>query len=182
MPTLDEALEWARGKTIVILDKKNVPVEVCVKKIEEHRAEAYAMVMAYSFQDIQNCHDLSPDIMMEVMIGDHKRFRGFDEIDVPWSHIVAFVGHTPPEDKQLLSMIHAKRSPVWLAHPGTSTDDLRSLPIPTFLHWREYRSRLEFGVDLIETDLPIQVGDLLYAKPLIPESKSQYFHIPMKED
>ena len=83
MPTLDEALQWARGKTIVILDKKAVPVEVCVKKIQEHRAQAYAMVMAYSFQDIQTCHKLDPDIMMEVMIGDHQRFRGFDETRCP---------------------------------------------------------------------------------------------------
>lgn len=41
MPTLDEALQWARGKTIVILDKKQVPVEVCVRKIQEHRAHRF---------------------------------------------------------------------------------------------------------------------------------------------
>ena len=108
IPTLDEALQWARGKTIVILDKKTVPVEVCVKKIQEHHAQAYAMVMAYSFDDIQTCHKLDPDIMMEVMIGNQQRLRGFEAADVPWNRIVAFVGHTPPEDKELLEQIHAQ--------------------------------------------------------------------------
>ena len=179
MPTLDEALKWARGKTIVILDKKNVPVEACVKKIEEHRAEAYAMVMAYSFQDIQRCHELNQDIMMEVMIGDRNRFRGFDETGVPWNRIVAFVGHTPPEDKELLEMIHAKGA---CCMAGTSRNLDRQLRVAIESDLgaleREYRARLEFGVDLIETDLPIQVGDLLYANPTIPESKSPYFHMP----
>ena len=179
IPTLDEALEWARGKTIVILDKKNVSVEVCVKKIEQHRAEAYAMLMAYSFQDIQTCHNLNRDIMMEVMIGDRTRFRGFDEIGVPWNRIVAFVGHTPPEDKELLEMIHAKGA---CCMAGTSRNldrQLRVAPDSDLIALeREYRARLEFGVDLIETDLPIQVGDLLYAQRTLQESKSRYFRMP----
>ena len=176
MSTLDEALEWARGKTILILDKKELPVEVCVRKIEEHRAEAYAMVMAYSFQEVAACHNLNKNIMMEVMIGDRKRFREFDETGVPWSRVIAFVGHTPPEDKELLNMIHAKGA---CCMAGTSRNldrtlrniseaDLASLE-------RQYRARLEFGIDLIETDLPIQVGRLLYAEPAIPASKAQYF-------
>ena len=108
MPTLDETLEWARGKTVLILDKKDVPVKVCVDKIEEHDAEAYAMVMAYSFQEVQTVHDLNPDIMMEAMIGNRRRFKGFDETSVPWNRVVVFVGHKPPQDRQLLEMIHEK--------------------------------------------------------------------------
>src|SRR5262245_16752678 len=34
MPTLDEAIQWARGKTILVLDQKDVPVEARVKKVE----------------------------------------------------------------------------------------------------------------------------------------------------
>jgi glycerophosphoryl diester phosphodiesterase len=179
IPTLDEALKWARGKTIVILDKKNVPVEACIEKIEEHEAEAYAMVMAYSFQDIRTCHELNRDIMMEVMIGNRNRFREFDESGVPWNRIVAFVGHTPPEDKELLEMIHAKGA---CCMAGTSRNLDRQLRVATESDLgalkREYGERLKFGIDLIETDLPIQVGDLLHAEPTIPASKSQYFRIP----
>lgn len=179
MPTLDEALQWARGKTIVILDKKDVPVEVCVKKIQEHRAQAYAMVMAYSFQDIQICHNLDPDIMMEVMIGDHQRFRGFEETGVPWNRVVAFVGHELPEDKRLLEKIHAKGA---CCMAGTSRNLDRQLRVArdedSDMLEREYRSRLDFGVDLIETDLPIQVGNLLYTPPKIPAAKSSCFALP----
>ena len=43
---------------------------------------------------------------------------------------------------------------------------------------RDYQSRLDFGVDLIETDLPVQVGALLYDPPEIPASKARFFHPP----
>ncbi|MCH5375240.1 MAG: glycerophosphodiester phosphodiesterase family protein [Planctomycetes bacterium] len=179
MPTLDEALQWARGKTIVILDKKDVPVEVCVKKIQQHRAQAYAMIMAYGFQDIQTCHKLDSDIMMEVMIGDQPRFRGFDETGVPWNRVVAFVGHEPPVDEPLLKKIHAEGT---CCMAGTSRNLDRQLRVATDADRdrleREYRMRLNAGVDLIETDLPIQVGNLLYDPPRIPNAKALYFHLP----
>jgi len=179
IPTLDEALQWARGKTIVILDKKDVPVEVCVRKIQEHHAQIYAMIMAYSFQDIQTCHKLDPEIMLEVMIGNAERFRGFDQCGVPWNRVVAFVGHEPPADKPLLESIHA-RGACCLA--GTSRNLDRQLrnagdDARRALE-REYRSRLEFGVDLIEADLPIQVAKLLYDPPVIPPSKARFFLMP----
>lgn len=108
MPTLDEALKWARGKTIVVLDKKKVPVEVCVQKIQEHNAQAYAMIMAYSFDEIRKVYALDPDIMMEVMIGDEKRLNGFDNCGVPWDRVIAFVGHQPPENRSLIEAIHSR--------------------------------------------------------------------------
>jgi len=179
IPTLDEALQWARGKTIVVLDKKQVPVEVCVKKIQEHRAQAYAMVMAYSFEDIQTCYKLDADIMMEVMIGNQERFRGFQATGVPWDRVVVFVGHAPPDDKRLLQQIHAQGA---CCMAGTSRNLDRQLCVAgeeeCDLLRSTYRSRLDFGVDLIETDLPIQVGALLYEQPEIPATKARFFHMP----
>lgn len=107
MPTLDEALQWARGKTIVILDKKKVPVEVCVKKIHAKGA----CCMAGTSRNLD------------------RQLRSADN-----------------EDRDALA--------------------------------REYRSRLDFGVDLIETDLPIQVGALLYEQPELPASKTRFFFLP----
>ena len=179
MPTLDEALRWARGKTVVILDKKKVPVEVCVKKIQEHRAQAYALVMAYSFDDVRTCHRLDAGIMMEAMIGNRQRLRGFDETGIPWNRVVAFVGHEPPEDKELLEQIHAQGA---CCMAGTSRNLDRQLRVAGDKDrdglGRSYQSRLGFGIDLIETDLPIQVRALLYDPPKIPAAKARFFHMP----
>ena len=179
IPTLDDVLHWARGKTILVLDQKDVPVEVRVKKIEEHRAEAYAMLIVYNFKDARKCYELNKNIMMEVMIPNTEKFYEFDETGVPWSNIIAFVGHTPPEDKELLQMIHAKGA---CCMAGTSRnldreliDNRANSAVPVE---RRYRALLELGVDVIETDLPIKVGKFLYGESAIPASKSQFFQRP----
>ncbi len=178
IPTLDDVLEWARGKTILVLDQKDVPIEVCVRKIEEHRAEAYTMLIVYSFKKARKCYELNKNIMMEVMIPNSERFDEFGRTGIPWSNIIAFVGHTPPKDKELLQMIHAKGT---CCMAGTSRNldreflsNRRSDTAPVEQH---YRALLQWGVDVIETDLPREVGKLLYSKSSIPASKSQYFQV-----
>lgn len=176
IPTLDDVLQWARGKTILVLDQKDVPVEVRARKIEEHRAEAYAMLIVYSFKDARKCYELNKNIMMEVMIPNRERFYEFDETGIPWSSIIAFVGHTPPGDKELLQMIHAKGTCCMV---GTSRNLDREFIVnrasgtaPVEQH---YRALLQRGADVIETDLPREVGKLLYSESAIPASKSQFF-------
>lgn len=176
IPTLDEVLRWARGKTILVLDQKDVPVQVRVKKIEEHRAEAYAILIVYSFKDAQKCYQMNKNIMMEVMIPNREKFYEFDKTGVPWSNVIAFVGHNPPSDKEMLQMVHAKGT---CCMAGTSRNLDRELIVNresgTVSIEKRYRSLLQLGADLIETDLPIEVGRLLYGESTIPASKLRFF-------
>ena len=176
MPTLDEALEWARGRTILVLDQKDVPVVVRVKKITDHKAESFAMVIVNSFKDAQAVYASNTNVMMEVMIPNRARFAEFDGLGVPWRNVVAFVGHTPPEDRELYQMIHRKGVNCMI---GTSRHlDLRFLkekmgslqPLEP-----EYRAFLERGADLIETDIPVQLGPLLFGSTPVPSAKRPYF-------
>lgn len=179
IPTLDEVLEWARGKTVLVLDQKDLPVEARVRKIEEHRAEAYTMLIVYSFKEAQKCHDLNKNIMMELMIPNRQKFDEFDRTGVPWSNIIAFVGHTPPGDRELLRMIHAKGTCCMV---GTSRNLDRELALNPAggagAIEQRYGDLLEYGADVIETDLPREVGELLYGESAIPESKSRFFQSP----
>ena len=179
IPTLDEVLQWARGKTILVLDQKDVPVEARLRKIEEHHAEAYAMLIVYSFEAAGKCYELNENIMMEVMIPNRERFRTFDETGVPWSNVIAFVGHTPPKDKELLRMIHAKGACCMV---GTSRNLDREFiaagSSSTAAIEQRYRKLLQQGADVIETDIPGKVGKLLYSESAIPPSKSRFFQGP----
>jgi glycerophosphoryl diester phosphodiesterase len=176
IPTLDEVLDWARGKTILVLDQKDVPIEARVKKIEEHRAEAYAMLIVYSFKSAQKCYELNKNIMMEVMIPDREKFYQFDRTGIPWSRIIAFVGHAPPTDKELLHMIQAKGT---CCIVGTSRNVDREFianrASGTGTIEQHYRALLQRGADVIETDLPREVGKLLYGDSVVPADKSEFF-------
>jgi glycerophosphoryl diester phosphodiesterase len=176
IPTLDEVLIWARGKTIVVLDQKDVPVSVRVKKVEMHKAEAYAMLIVYSFKDAQECFRLNPNIMMEVMVPNREKIAEFDKTGVPWRNVIAFVGHEAPTDPALYKAIHDRGATCVV---GTSRNLDR-----TFLSGRlaeikrlepDYRSLLQTGADLIETDIPVSLGQLLYAATPPPPSKARFF-------
>jgi glycerophosphoryl diester phosphodiesterase len=178
IPTLDEALEWARGKTVLVLDQKDVPVAARVKKIEEHKAEAYAMLIVYSFEGAKECYALNPNLMMEIMIPNQEKLAEFDKLGIPWRNVVPFVGHMLPENRELYQLIHAKG-----AHclAGSSRNLDRQFITRQVMDLKQLEPRyrtafFERGIDLIETDIPAQLGSLLYEKTSIPATKSKYFH------
>jgi glycerophosphoryl diester phosphodiesterase len=163
IPTLDEAIEWARGKTILVLDQKDMSATERVQKITEHSAESFVMLIVNGFNDAQACYAKNPSIMMEVMIPTRKKAEEFDKLGIPWRNVVAFVGHTPPEDRGLYEYIHSKGASCMI---GTSRNldrnwitgkvsDIQSLE-------SEYRAFLDRGADIIETDIPTQIGPMLF--------------------
>lgn len=176
MSTLDEVLEWARGKTILVLDKKDVSLKDVVRKIEAHHAEAYAMVLLYSVKDVKECYGLNHDIMMEIMVGTSNAFDDFNKTGVPWRNIVAFVGHAPPQDSGLCERIHAKGA---RCIAGTSRNIDQQFLNGRIVDMDEFKSDyqilLGLGVDVIETDIPREVGPLLYRGQAISAAFAKYF-------
>jgi glycerophosphoryl diester phosphodiesterase/dienelactone hydrolase len=174
--TLDEALEWARGKAILVLDQKDVPVPARVKKVEEHRAEAFAMLIVYSFAEAKACYVLNPNIMMEVMIPNVAKVAEFDKLGVPWKNVIAFVGHVVPDDPALYEAIHARGACCMIGTSrnldkqvsGKQVGDIRELEAG-------YRAFLKRGADVFETDIPAQLGPMMYAKAAAPAAKKDFF-------
>jgi glycerophosphoryl diester phosphodiesterase len=169
IPTLDEALQWAKGKTILILDKKTVPIEITEKKVREHKAEAYTVVIAYNYQEAKKYHELNKDIMIEVFIANRDHVEEFDKIGVPWEHILVSISRARPEDKGLYDLIHQKGA---MCMVGTYR-----------VHDKEYLSGnkkiyeeiIMEGGDILQTDLAIEAGRAI--RHLVPRktSKSKYF-------
>jgi glycerophosphoryl diester phosphodiesterase len=176
VPTLGEALDWARGKAVLVLDQKDVPVAARVKTIEEHKAESYAMLIVYSYSGAKECYDLNPNIMMEVMVPSRQKIAEFDQLGVPWSNVIAFVGHVPPEDPELYTEIH-KRGALCLV--GTSRNLDRQVISGQTQNIRQlesaYRALLARGADVFETDIPALLGPLLYSNAAAPASKQPLF-------
>jgi len=176
IPTLDEAIQWARGKAILVLDQKDVPIEMRVKAITERQAERHVMVIVYSFKDAKKCYELNNRIMMEVMVPNQEQLQLFDETGVSWKNVVAFVGHDPPTDPSLFDEIHKRGS---LCMAGTSRNLDRQVlagAVPSIekLH-DEYKQLLSVGVNLIETDIPTQLGPLLFEQAVVVGPASRFF-------
>ena len=175
IPTLDEALEWAKGKSILVLDSKEVPITTRVKKAVEHKAEANVIMIVYSFEEAKECYNFNRNIMMEVMIPSIDKGLEFEKTEVPWSNVIAFVGHNIPQDKALFDWLH-QRGVMCMA--GSSRNvDLKYLTgkVKDFSELKtEYAAFQSIGIDLIETDLPRELGTLLFKNPIVGSSKLKY--------
>jgi glycerophosphoryl diester phosphodiesterase len=114
--------------------------------------------------------------MMEVMIPNQAKVAEFDSLGIPWRNVIAFVGHTPPQDRGLYQLIHQKGANCMI---GTSRNlDLRftkeKMSSLKSLE-PEYRAFLAGGADLIETDIPVRLGPLLYGDTSPPPNICRYF-------
>ncbi len=162
IPSLDEVMTWARGRALLALDKKEVPVAEVVRVITHHRAESYALFMAYTAKEAKEVHAANPEIMMEVMLGTPARFDEFVATGVPWDRVIAFVGHTPTPDRELCRRIVAKGANCMA---GTSRnldlEVLRGRVKPDAAWWAGYRALLERDVAVIETDVPRELAPWL---------------------
>ena len=163
IPTLNEALEWAKGKTILVLDQKDVPPAVRLKIAEEHNALCNVIIIVYSFEDAKLCYKLNKNVMMEVMIPSIDMALEFEKTGVPWKNVIAFVGHVIPENKELYAFLHNKGV---LCMAGSSRNvDRRYLTnnVSDYSTLKgEYQEFFKKGIDLIETDLPRELGTLLF--------------------
>lgn len=180
VPTLDEVIEWARGKTVLILDQKDVSALDRARVVARHRAEGYVMLIVGNFRDVVAVHRSNPDLMMEVFIGTRAKAEEFDSLGVPWRNVIAFVGHEPPTDPALYDYIHRRGARCIV---GTSRNldrqvlgregaDIRSLE-------PAYRALLGRGADLIETDIPFLLGPMLHREAVLPSALRRYFHPPV---
>jgi len=163
IPTLDEGLQWARGKSVLLLDRKDVSVEERVKAIQENDAYSCAMVSAYSYEDAKRIYQLDPKVMMQVFMPDLSAFERFEATGVPWANVIASISKVPltQAHRELIEKIHDKGTKVVVAsyrmidHPFLAGEISRE----TFR--QQYKALIETGVDIIQCDLPIEAHEVL---------------------
>lgn len=176
LQTLKEMFEWAKGKTILVLDKKDVPIEQRIKIVEECKAEAYAIVMAYSFEEAKLGYSLNKDIMMQIFIPKPEAIEKFEQTGIPWENVVVFVGHQAPENKEVFDLVHQKGA---LCIVGTSRNFDLALTRGNVSDIKEFKSGynglIGMGVDFVETDIPVEVCKVVFDNIPIHPSKVKYF-------
>jgi glycerophosphoryl diester phosphodiesterase len=162
IPTLDEALVWAKGKTMLVLDQKTVPMEARVKKIQQHHAQASALVIAYSFEDAKHCYEMDQDIMQEIMVPNRAALEKFDQMGVPWRNVVAFVTHTEAAEPSIYELLHKKGVMCIVGSSRTIDRDFSAGKIPDHQTLTaKYQALIQIGADIIEADLGIEAGQAL---------------------
>jgi glycerophosphoryl diester phosphodiesterase len=156
IPTLTEVIKWSEGKTVVNLDHKDVPLEM-TKKILKESANKVIMVTVHSPEQAKfYLHD-NPDLMLSAFVKTKEELFAYQKAGVPWKNLIAYIGSVnKPENKELIDLLH-ERGVMCMISAAPSYDKLA-----TYEERKEkYRQTFEYGADILESDLPIEVASAI---------------------
>jgi glycerophosphoryl diester phosphodiesterase len=169
VPTLEETLEWARGKTILMLDKKDVPLHMLLGLINRLKAESFVLVSAYDVKEAAYYHQHNRNIMFEAFIMNDKNLAQYDSAGIPWKNIVAYT--SKPLKKELYEKLH-QRGVMCIVYTARSTERLENREERML----QYKEIIQSGGDIILADNLFEVEEAI--APLRPgrSSKDRFFN------
>jgi glycerophosphoryl diester phosphodiesterase len=106
IPTLEETIRWAKGKCILMLDRKDVPLAMLAQKIKEWNATAQVILSAYDLTEAKFHYAQNKDIMLEAFIKNPEQVAAYDQSGIPWKNIIAYVSQ--PKKKEFYDLLHSK--------------------------------------------------------------------------
>lgn len=157
IPSLAEAIEWARGKTILNLDKKDVPLQMTADIIRKHDAGAFVMVTVHDAAQARFYYDDDHDRMMSAHIKTEKAFHEYEASGVPWVNMIAYIGsENKAENQQMFQLLH-QRGVMCMLSAAPRYDKLESPGERA----AAYQEIFKEGADILESDLPVEVAEAI---------------------
>jgi glycerophosphoryl diester phosphodiesterase len=157
IPTLEDVIIWSKGKTVVNLDRKDVPFHMIVDLIKKHHAEKHVMLTVHTGAQARYYSDRLPGVMLSVFARNAEEYEDVCISGVPWHTMIAYVGPTiDASNKAIVEALHEKgvRCMVSYAptHDGLQTKEERETA---------YREDMKCHPDIVESDIPTEIWALL---------------------
>jgi glycerophosphoryl diester phosphodiesterase len=156
IPTLKEALLWAKGKTVLNLDvKRGVPFKKVIDLVHQTETQASVLIIVYSIEDGVKVNNIDPELMLSLAIRSEEELERALDAGIPMDRVTAFTG-TRLQKKKLYNMLHDKKV---FANCGTLGNlDRKAVAKGDHL----YKKWERLGIDIFATDRPLEVGKILY--------------------
>lgn len=170
IPTLKEAIKWSRGKTVLNLDKKDVPFEL-QQKILAESSNKVIMVTVHDAKHAKFYFDRNPETMFSAFVKTKQAFNEYEAAGIPWKNMIAYIGSVnKPENAELYKLLHDK-GVMCMISAAPSYDKLEDKADRS----KQYRNTFLQGADILESDLPIDVAEAI--KSIIPKNnpKKNFF-------
>ena len=152
IPTLEEAIRWSRGKTVLNLDVYT-PKEVLGRFLAEMGFPSHVMLTIHTPEQAEYYYALSPETMFSIHIKNLEQLEAFEKTNIDWRNVMAYVGPKMlPENEELYRRLRAKgvRCMISLA----PTYDRLATPEERAAAYVKDRDLLP---DVIESDYPIEL-------------------------
>jgi glycerophosphoryl diester phosphodiesterase len=172
IPLLSEVIKWSKGKTVLNLDRKDVPLELTDKIIREAGNDVI-MLTVHSPEQARFYLERNPEAMFSAHILNRKTFDEYEQAGIPWQNMIAYIGpRHRPENKELLELLHA-RGVMCMISAAPSHDKLRE----SAERAENYRDTFRQGADILESDLPSEVAAAIQGMGNAQSPKKKYYGI-----
>jgi glycerophosphoryl diester phosphodiesterase len=169
VPTLDEALTWSKGKTLLTVDiKRSVPFEKIVEAVRKNKAETHAALITYSFEAAKKLHRMAPDLMLSVTIRNEEEIGRLEQTGIPWRRVIAFTGVTE-RSQGFNKALHDKGVFTILGTLGNLDKSAEARGDELYINF------IQNGADILATDRPIEAAKAIQTLSPKTSSKSKYF-------
>lgn len=170
IPTLKEAILWSKGRTVMNLDKKDVPLEMTARILKECNNEA-VMLTVHNAKQAKFYLDQNPNWMLSVHIKTKKAYDEYVNANIKWENIIAYIGpEFTDENRQLMKLLQAKGVMVMISSAPTYDK------LPTAAERaKAYIDIFKEGADILESDLPVEVANAI--KDIVPKNTPQHQYL-----
>lgn len=153
VPTLQEAMDWAKNKTVLNLDKKDVPMEMIVDIIRKNKADNYMMVTVHNADQAKFYYNDNPKRMMSAFVKTEKALKEYELAGVPWKNMIAYIGSEDKEENRIMFVLLHARGVSCMISAAPKYDKLKTEEERA----KSYRKIFANGADILESDYPVEV-------------------------
>lgn len=157
IPTLQEAIDWARGKTVLNLDKKDVPMPMIADLLRKNKADHFMMVTVHNAKQAKFYFDDNPERMMSAFVKTEDALKEYEAAGIPWKNMIAYIGsENKPANRVMFDLLHA-RGVMCMISAAPVYDKLATVQERA----AAYRDIFANGADILESDLPVEVAEAI---------------------
>jgi len=171
IPKLEDVINWARGKTILNLDIKDVPPEMTANLIKKLHAEKFVMATVHKPEQATFYYQRIPNITFSAHVKTKSSFEDYDRSGFPWNQSIAYIGPSiKPGNKEMYELLHSKGTMCMISSAPTY-DKLNTVEERA----EAYQNVIKDGADVLETDIPIEAARSLTAFTEKKSDKKRFF-------
>ena len=150
----DEALEWAKGRTILEVDfKRTTKFEAVIDEIRRQHAEDSVILIAYTLAQAEKLHRLAPEAMISLSLASQSDLNRAVAEGIPADRLLGFTGVEAPNSRLFATLAERDVEVIFGTLGGADSIDAE---IARSGDEGAYADLSRDGVDIIATDRPIE--------------------------
>jgi glycerophosphoryl diester phosphodiesterase len=155
--TLDEVVKWAKGKTILNLDKKDLSLAATAAILKKYNAYSWVWVTVHNIEQAAFYLAQNPEQYMSMHIKDQASLEKFKSAGLPYDRMIVYIGPELKDSNQAMYQFFNNRGVMCMISAAPTYDKLKTKAERA----EKYKAIFAEGASILESDLPMEVGEVI---------------------